>query len=250
MISTLKDNFSILKLDNMFEDIISKIDDKKVLDILTSASSKEIKQKELRGQNQLINMAGFPSKSTIEEFDFKYNEQIQENRIKSLLDMKFIDNNENIIFVGTPGVGKTHLATAFGIQSAKKKNSTYFIKCHKLLMILKQAYEENRLEEKLKHYARYKVLIIDEIGFLPITELESKILFQLIDKRYEKKPTIITTNILFEKWNELFSDSVIANAILDRLLHHSHVFKIIGESYRLKDVLNSDENMENSNSRI
>ena len=116
--------------------------------------------------------------------------------------------------------------------------STYFIKCPELLTNLRQAQHENRLESRLKFYTRCKLLIIDELGYLPLHKGDERLLFQLIDRRYENKSTIITTSLPFDKWNENFNDSFITNAILDRLLHHSHVIQIMGESYRLKDVLN------------
>ena len=104
-------------------------------------------------------------------------------------------------------------------------------------MDLRKAFDENRLEQRLKHYRKYKVLIIDEIGYLPIGTLEANLLFQLIDLRYEFRPTIITSNIQLDKWHEIFADATLANAIIDRLLHHSHLFNIIGNSYRMKDKM-------------
>ncbi len=146
-------------------------------------------------------------------------------------------------------MGKTHLATAIGMESTKSRKLTYFINCNDLIANLKKAYHENRLDERLKFYCKYKVLIIDEMGFLPIDELGSNILFQLINKRYEKNSTIITTNKPFSKWGEIFGEPVIANAILDRLLHHSIVFNINGKSYRTKDIveLNSCPNKRDNN---
>lgn len=149
--------------------------------------------------------------------------------------------SENIVFLGTSGVGKTHLATAIGIASAKKRYSTYFIKCHDLLQQLKRAQIENRLEAKLKYINRYRLLIIDELGYLPIDKNDSNLFFQLIDMRYEKKSTIITTNINFNEWDSIFYDAVVANAILDRVLHHSNVISITGQSYRIKDYIKQTE---------
>lgn len=148
-----------------------------------------------------------------------------------------MNEGKNILFIGSPGVGKTHLSISIGIEAAKNRKSTYFVNCNELLMHLKKAKIENRLESRLKHFARYKVLIIDEVGFLPMDPESSKLFFQLIAKRYEKPSTstIITTNIELAKWDEIFEDAVLANAILDRLLHHSEIFKIVGDSYRLKD---------------
>ncbi|MFC5772800.1 ATP-binding protein, partial [Ectobacillus antri] len=119
--------------------------------------------------------------------------------------------------------------------AAKKRTSTYFIKCHDLIQNLKKAYLENRLESRLKHYTKYKLLIIDEIGYLPIDPEDAKLFFQLIDKRYEKRSTIFTTNVNFKSWNEVFQEPKLANAILDRILHHATVVTIVGKSYRLKD---------------
>ncbi len=124
---------------------------------------------------------------------------------------------------------------SIGIEAAKKRNITYFITCHDLIQSLKKAYEENRLEQRLKHFCKYKLLIIDEIGYLPVDKTGANLFFQLITKRYEKHSTIITTNQPFSKWGEVFADSMLANAILDRLLHHAHVIKMVGPSYRTKD---------------
>lgn len=134
-------------------------------------------------------------------------------------------------------MGKTHLAAAIGIEAAKKHQLTYFITCHDLIQNLRKTYHENRLEMRLKHYSKYKVLIIDEIGYLPIDKLGANLFFQLITKRYEHTSTIITTNQPFSKRGKVFSDVTLANAILDRLLHHSHVIKIVGPSYRTKDIM-------------
>lgn len=148
------------------------------------------------------------------------------------------------MFLGPSGVGKAHLATAIGVTAAKKRYSTYFIKCHDLIMQLKKAKLENRLEARLKHFFKYKLLIIDELGYLPIEKDDAKLFFQLIDKRYEKRSTIITTNINFNSWDDVFFDPVIANAILDRVLHHAHVVNITGKSYRLKKYTDQEEEIE------
>ena len=144
--------------------------------------------------------------------------------------------------MGSPGVGKTHLATSLGIEAARKRNSVYFINCNDLIANLSNAFKENRLENKIKFYCKYKLLIIDEIGYLPITKDEANMFFQLIAKRYENKPTIITTNQPFSKWGEVFGDTTIASAIIDRLVHHSVIINIKGKSYRIKDLV--QENFE------
>ena len=134
-----------------------------------------------------------------------------------------------------------------GIEAAKNRNSTYFINCNDLILQLKRAHLENRLETRLKFFAKYKLLIIDEVGFLPLDSESSNLLFQLIAKRYEKHSTIITTNKSLSRWGEVFGDNVLANAILDRLIHHSHIINITGRSYRTKDKMSMIEDEDHNN---
>ena len=195
-------------------------------------------QVEKKKQNLIqhsVKVAEFPSVKTLSEFDFDFQESINKQQIYDFNSLRFIDKKENIVFYGNSGVGKTHLAISIGVTAAQNRKSTYFIKWARLIEILKKAQLEGRLEERLKKFCGYKLLIIDELGYLPITKEESKLFFQLIDRRYEKHSTIITTNINFSQWDDVFGDPLIASAIVDRLLHHSHVAKITGNSYRLKD---------------
>lgn len=139
------------------------------------------------------------------------------------------------------------MATAIGIEAAKNRNSTYFINCNDLILQLKRAHLENRLETRLKFFAKYKLLIIDEVGFLPLDSESSNLLFQLITKRYEKHSTVITTNKSLSRWGEVFGDNVLANAILDRLIHHSYIINITGRSYRTKDKISMIEDEDHNN---
>ena len=141
------------------------------------------------------------------------------------------------MFVGTSGVGKTHLAVSLGIKATENRYSVYFITCHSLILKLNKAQKENRLDKLLIHMAQYRVLIIDEIGYLPVDKDGSNLFFQLINKRYGVKSTIITTNMPFSKWSEVFYDTTLANAVLDRLLHYSSVIRISGNSYRIKNKI-------------
>lgn len=241
MYAKLLNNLEELKLEKMhsyiptYLDTVAK-DGTSVLEALVHLTDKEVKHKNLMASKIQITVAGFPFIKRYDEYDYDFQPSVSKNQIKDLCSLRFIENKENILFYGTPGVGKTHLATAIGIEAASKRQLTYFISCHDLIQNLRKAYHENRLENRLKHYSKYKVLIIDEIGYLPVDQLGANLFFQLITKRYENTSTIITTNQPFSKWGDVFSDMTLANAILDRLLHHSHIIKIVGPSYRTKDV--------------
>jgi DNA replication protein DnaC len=238
----VKDNLEKLKLYEMSNYLSTFLDatrEKEItlLDGLLTLTQKEIQFRDVRAEKINITISNFPFIRTIDDFDFSFQPGINKNLINDLCSLRFLENKENIIFVGSSGVGKTHLATAIGIEACKRRVSTYFIHCQTLMNKLLKASEENRLDAVIKQYARCKLLIIDEIGYLPLSKEGANLFFQLIAKRYEKTSTIITTNQTFSKWGEVFSDAILANAILDRLLHHSTIIKITGPSYRAKDKI-------------
>lgn len=222
--------------DNLDEHI-GRINNKELdyIESLYELTNLEIQAREDRATHACVRVANFPYRKELKDFDFSFNPKINKEKILDFKHLRFIENKENILFLGVPGVGKTHLATSIGIEAAKNRKITYFINCHDLILQLKRAKLENRLEPRLKFFSKYKVLIIDEVGYLPIDKEGANLLFQLINKRYENSSTIITTNKPFSEWGEVFGDSVLASAILDRLLHHSHVINIVRSSYRLKD---------------
>ena len=238
----LLNNFEILKLDKMKEYYPNYVEtatkkNKTLTESLLELTNKEIEYRDERASQIQITVSAFPYRKEIEDFDFDYQPSINKQEILELNNLGFLSRHENILFVGPSGVGKTHLATSIGITAAKKRYSVYFISCHDLITQLNKAHYENKLDTRIRHFCRYELLIIDEIGYLPVDKQGANLFFQLIAKRYEKHSTIITTNQTFNKWGDVFSDNVLANAILDRLLHHSTVISIKGTSYRIKDKL-------------
>ena len=235
----LLDNFDKLELSTFRVNFDSFVDDvnkdkSNLIEGFYNLTNKELDLRQERVNKSMIKTSHFPFIKTFDDYDFSFQPKINKSEIIDLKNLRFIENNENIIFIGTPGTGKTHLAISIGIESATNRYMTYFISCHDLIQQLKKAQHENTLARRLKHFASYSVLIIDEVGFLPVNPEDANLLFQLISKRYEKHPTIFTTNKSFSHWGELFGDSVIANAMLDRILHHCKVVQIVGPSYRMK----------------
>lgn len=238
----LENTLSILKLDKIkailpFILDRKEFDNDKLIDTLLEMTKAEIEYRDERAKQINITVSNFLIKKDIKEFDFSFQPSIDKNKIMDLFTLRFIENSENILFQGLPGTGKTMLACCIGKEAASNRISTYFVNCNDLITDLRKAKFENKLEQKIKFYNKYKLLIIDEIGFLPLSKDDANMFFQLIAKRYETRSTIITTNISFSKWGETFNDAVLATAILDRLLHHSHIFQIDGPSYRTKDII-------------
>ena len=243
----LLNNLELLKLEKFRSYLPNYIDEivKKKIPFQTALlelTNKEIEYRDERASKIQVTVSAFPYEKELTDFDFDYQPSINKDEIEDLNTLRFLDRHENILFVGSSGVGKTHLATSIGITAAKKRYSVYFISCHDLITQLNKAHFENKLESRIKHFCRYQLLIIDEIGYLPVDKQGANLLFQLIAKRYEKHSTIITTNMVFSKWGEVFSDNTLANAMLDRLLHHSHVINITGNSYRIKDKIEQLDN--------
>lgn len=247
MLEETKEYLKKLKLNGLVDtlsNVLDNINDKSFLEVLHNLLKIELNYREQNSTKNNVHVSHFPFLKEINEFDFSFQPSINKNQILDLHTLRFLEEHKNIIFLGNSGVGKTHLATSIGIEAAKKHYSVYFISCNDLINNLLNAYRENKAEERIKHYNKYKLLIIDEVGYLPIEKNGVNLLFQLIAKRYEKKSIIITTNQSFSKWPELFGDVLVANAMLDRLIHHSVIVNINGESYRMKEL---KEKMEITN---
>jgi DNA replication protein DnaC len=246
-------NLNKLKLTKIAEYLPGYIDahkqnDLTLIDILYELTNKELAFRNERAFNINQAVAALNSDKTLDNFDFEFQPSINKLEILDFATLRFINNKENIVFIGSSGVGKTHLANSIGIEAVKQRVSTYFIFFPRLIDNLLLAQKESRLEKALKLYSKYKLLIIDEIGYLPIDNQGANVFFQLTNRKYENTSLILTTNQPFSKWGEIFSNNTIANAILDRILHHSHVINITGPSYRIRNINNLDRKDESNQS--
>lgn len=196
--------------------------------------SEEYATRETRRIDVALRTAKLLPVKTLEGFDFSFQPSLDRERIAALAQLDFIRRAEVVHFLGPPGTGKSHLATALGVAAVKTGKSVYRATLADLIAALSQAEREGRLAEKIRFYTRASLLIVDEIGYLPITTGGANLFFQLVNARYEKGAMILTSNRGFAEWGEIFGDPVVATALLDRLLHHAVVIQIEGASYRLR----------------
>lgn len=204
-------------------------------DFLVELFDAELQARRVRRLRTRLNVAHLPYHKRLEQFEFEFQASIDERQIRELQTLRFVSEAQNVVFLGPPGVGKTHLAVALAMEAIEGGFSAYFVTAHDLVNDLGRAQRENRLDRRLRIYLSPKLLIIDEMGYLPLDDLGATILFQLVSARYERGSIILTSNKSYGDWGTVFGDPIIATAILDRLLHHSTTINIRGESYRLKD---------------
>jgi DNA replication protein DnaC len=204
------------------------------LDFIDAILRLEIEARQRTRITMGIQIAHFPVVKTVDEFDFKFQPSVDARLIRELATGHYIANAENVLLLGPPGVGKTHLAIALGRAAVEAGHSVLFVSATALLTTLSTAEADGVLADKLAFYAKPKLLICDELGYLPFEKRSAHLFFQLVARRYERGSMLITTNQQVTQWGTVFGDEVLAAAILDRLLHHSHALVIKGESYRLK----------------
>ena len=202
----------------------------------------EVQTKEARRIDRLITQAKFTNSKSLETYEWHPHIRLPDTDTKhQLMSLQFIQDRQNLVCIGAPGTGKSHLATGLGLKACQEGIETRFWRVSDLVIALEKAWQDKQLDRFKKQFSRVKLIILDEMGYVPFTKNGSELLFQLISDWYEQKSIIITSNLEFSSWNKVFIDPRLTSALVDRLIHHAHVLSFTGESYRLKHALSNRE---------
>ena len=189
-----------------------------------------------RACDTIQRLAGFPNRKTIDAFDFSFQPSVNKKQVAELASCAFVERADNVILLGPPGVGKTHLAISLGVEASKRRLSVKFTTAARLVASLAEARTAGTFSRRLMGFVRPSLLIVDEVGFLPLDASEASLLFEVVCRRYERGSIVLTTNKAYKHWPEIFhNDSVLATAVLDRLIHHADTVTVTGKSYRMED---------------
>lgn len=233
LLDKLKMDHLEAQLDAVCEQAAARQEDYKTF--LVQALQTEWQGRYQRSIEARLKQARFPWVKTLDQFDFDFQPSLDRKQVRELSGLSFVERAHNVIVLGPPGVGKTHLAIGLGVKAVEAGFSVLFLTLETLMTRLTKALNENRLERSLQQLVYPKLLIIDEVGYLPLSRIEASLFFRLVVRRYERASLIITSNKSFLDWGEMFNDPVLATAVLDRLLHYSTTLNIKGESYRIKE---------------
>lgn len=235
-ISEHLERLKLLRMKEVLPSVIEEAHSKKssYLEVIDRLLEEEVNVREERRVKTALKTGNLPSEKTIEQYDFSFNPELDKREVMNLFELDFLKNHSNAIFLGPPGVGKTHLASALAIRACHAGVSIYFTTMADLIVKLRKDEEASR-KGRGRSYYKSALVVVDEVGYAPLSREEAHLFFQFISNRYERASTVITSNKSFTEWGQVFGDPVIVTAILDRLLHHCIVLSMKGKSYRLKN---------------